>query len=62
MRETLLAVVNGTGEGYSTPAETDIEAIQRIKEWNCNNITEIWEGDYWGSYFPGGPEEWPSVS
>jgi hypothetical protein len=30
LKETMLAVVNGTGEAYSTPARTDVQAIERI--------------------------------
>ena len=38
IKETMLAIVNGTGEGYSSPAKTDLEAIERIMSWNWSNL------------------------
>ncbi len=38
IRETMLIIVNGTGEGYSKPATTDVEAIERIVDWNHKNL------------------------
>jgi len=39
LRNTMLAIVNGTGEGYSAPAETDVEAIDRIMKWNLKHLS-----------------------
>ncbi len=38
LKETMLAIVNGTGEAYSTPARTDVQAIERIMRWNSTNL------------------------
>ena len=37
--QKLLSVVEGTGEGYSTPVKTDLEAVKRLLEWNKNHFS-----------------------
>lgn len=38
LRNSMLVIVNGFGEGYSESARTDVEAIDRVLRWNNENL------------------------
>lgn len=48
LRKTMLIIVNGSGEGYTTPAKTVVEAIERIIKWNQDyfSVDPIYETYY----------------